>query len=366
MSPKVFRTITVFLVFSFYSLPSLQAKDGKSFEVSLRSVSGQSAVANNALDIEKARDINNLLKGGLAFQSVPQYSQFSGVGALVSLSNESFVWGWTLSLDVAQLTGTEGQILTRDYFATSIQGDTFSTKSDSLLTLSSNRLNIGNVGYTADIYAFRSGGIALQKLGIRLGGRIRHDKAILGDSQTFTGSTLEVTGQSPVYLPMNLDYLNVQTINYYENALELQAGISYRYSVSSNFSLDAAFTGIVGTGLGNYVHNSTGIIQVKNLVMPAKANMEGDTKLTRSGFLGDVGLRYDINDRFGLRLSYQSLQVQSKVTNSSVKDPDSSPMLAMLGGDLLPYIIDHANPMGSNPANSNRLQTISLALHISF
>src|SRR5690606_16031415 len=116
------------------------------------------------------RDINAMASGGLSFKSVTANPRFSGPGVSLGLSNEAFNWGWKLNLDFADLSATKSEIVSDDYATFSMAGVTNAITSNDILSFSSNKLQKIGLGYTADIYAFRSGGVALQKLGIRLGG----------------------------------------------------------------------------------------------------------------------------------------------------------------------------------------------------
>lgn len=344
----------------------LAARDGKSFHIGLQHVSGESSTSGNALGMEAARDINAMASGGLSFKSVTANPRFSGPGVSLGLSNEAFNWGWKLNLDFADLSATKSEIVSDDYATFSMAGVTNVMTSNDILSFSSNKLQKIGLGYTADIYAFRSGGVALQKLGIRLGGRLRSDDLKLSDSLVMQGMTVVTTPGSTISVPLGLSFPNDHKLNYQEHALELLGGFSYKYGVTTNTSLDVAATGIYGKGTGKYKHEATSPISVLPTAPPllVKTIMKGDTKLTRSGFSAEVGFSHAFSDKMGLRFSYGYSQVQSTVDESTVKNPNANPIMALLVGDIVPYIMEISDPLGSNPASTDREQRIGLELKV--
>jgi hypothetical protein len=355
----------------------LMARDGKSFNIGLQHVSGESSTSGNALRLEGARDINNTLKGGLAFQTASVNSRYSGPGITLGLSSEDYNWGWKLSLDFAKLSASNSEIIKQDYSSLSINsmGTSISTANTTgdQITLSSNKLQKIGLGYIADIYAFRQGGAALEKLGIRVGGRLRSDDLKLADSLVLETSTSVVTVTPPgtstiTVTPLGVSIPNDHKIDYKEHALELLAGLSYRYDVTRGTALDVAATGVYGKGIGKYSHKNTALQTLSSggtpISIPSTRKYEGDTKVTRIGFLAELGLSYSLNEKLGLRFLLGIAQIQSKVDESTVKDLTATPLAGLTTGDFLPYILDITKPLGSNPASTDREQRIGLELKV--
>lgn len=344
----------------------LAARDGKSFNISLQHVSGESSTAGNALGMEAARDINDMAYGGLVFQSVTANPRYSGPGISLGLSNEAFNWGWKFYLDFADLSASKSEIVSQDYSSFAYGGSSTAITSSNILSFSSNKLQKASLGYTADIYAFRSGGVALQKLGIRLGGRLRSDDLKLSDSLVMQSMTVVANPGGTITIPLGLSFPNDHRLNYQEHALELLGGLSYKYGVTTNTALDVAATGVYGKGMGKYKHDAMSLATIIPTApaMPSKTTFKGDTKLTRSGFLAEVGFSHAFSDKMGLRLSYGFSQIQSKVDESTVKNPNVMPLMAMVTGDFLPYIMDTSNPLGANPASTDSEQRIGLELKV--
>jgi hypothetical protein len=355
----------------------LMARDGKSFNIGLQHVSGESSTSGNALRLEGARDINNTLKGGLAFQTASVNPRYSGPGITLGLSSEDYNWGWKLSLDFAKLSASNSEIIKQDYSSLSINsmGTSISTANTTgdQITLSSNKLQKIGLGYTADIYAFRQGGAALEKLGIRVGGRLRSDDLKLADSLVLETSTSVVTMTPPgtstiTVTPLGVSIPNDHKIDYKEHALELLAGLSYRYDVTRGTALDVAATGVYGKGIGKYSHKNTALQTLSSggtpISIPSTRKYEGDTKVTRIGFLAELGLSYSLNEKLGLRFLLGIAQIQSKVDESTVKDLTATPLAGLTTGDFLPYILDITKPLGSNPASTDREQRIGLELKV--
>ena len=361
-SYRIFATLVV--VVGYLSSP-LVAREGKSFDLRLQHVSGQSATASNALGMEGARSINNIMNGGLSFQSITTDPTFSGLGFSLGLSNDALTWGWKLNLDFADLSASKSEIASQDYSTLSMSGISIAITSNDILSFSSNKLQKLNLGYTADIYAFRSSGAALQKLGIRVGGRLRSDDLKLSDSLVFTGATMVINGAT-TNVPMDINFLNIHKLNYQEHALELLAGISYQYDVTASTQLDVAASAIYGKGVGKYKHDATvmTILMPSLPPMPSTNTFKGDTKLTRTGFLAELGILHNFNDKYGLRLFYGLSQIQSTVDESNVKNPNASPLIGLLTGNFSSYIADSTDPMGSNPAKTDREQRIGLEFKI--
>jgi len=112
----------------------LAARDGKSFNISLQHVSGESSTAGNALGMEGARDINDMAYGGLVFQSVTANPRYSGPGISLGLSNEAFNWGWKLSLDFADLSASKSEIVSQDYSSFAYGGSSTAITSSNILS----------------------------------------------------------------------------------------------------------------------------------------------------------------------------------------------------------------------------------------
>ena len=209
----------------------LAARDGKSFHIGLQHVSGESSTSGNALGMEGARSINDMVTGGLVFQSTTANPRYSGPGVSLGLSNEGYEWGWKLNLDFADLSASKSEIVYQDYTSLTYSGTTTAITSSNSLSFSSNKLQKIGLGYTADIYAFRRGGMALQKLGIRLGGRLRSDDLKLSDSLVMQSMTVVTNPGSTVSIPLGLSFPNDHKLNYQEHALELLGGFRDRKSV---------------------------------------------------------------------------------------------------------------------------------------
>jgi len=344
----------------------LAARDGKSFHIGLQHVSGESSTSGNALGMEAARSINDMLTGGLVFQSVTTNPRYSGPGVSLGLSNEQYEWGWRLNLDFADLSASKSEIVYQDYTSFAYAGSSTAMTSGNMLSLSSNKLQKIGLGYTADIYAFRRGGMALQKLGIRLGGRLRSDDLKLSDSLVMQSMTVVANPGGTTTIPLGLSFPNDHKLNYQEHALELLGGFSYKYGVTTNTALEVAATGVYGKGVGKYKHDATSLTTIipSAPAMPSKTTFKGDTKLTRSGFLAEVGFSHSFSDKLGLRFSYGISQIQSTVDESTVKNPNATPIMAILSGDFLPYIMETSDPLGSNPASTDREQRIGLELKV--
>ncbi|MCP5502026.1 MAG: hypothetical protein H7A25_19150 [Leptospiraceae bacterium] len=374
------KKIIIFLVLLS---TNIFAESGFTLKISSESV--DSAAVKNAIQTKNARLTNELIKGSFFNELPMDAGKMKGTGINLDFNFGSGFLTNHIILGYAGLKNDSISSLQLVSSATAINffsiNMAINTQGNYLVSYNNNKLDLGNLGYLADLHIFKGRNEKyLEGLRLRLGFVIRADAAKINAPYTM-GSTSGVirmtssatTGGSPTttVTPIATSGLNIPDMYAITNSeyyAEIPLGFLYTLPIMDRHSLDLGLEYRYGKGLGKYENKNTASVSIfpGMPAMPGTIKFKGDNELEISGTNMSIAYNYQANEKFSFGIGYSSSSVTHKIAKSKVKNKDAVGFMDLLSGNMPKIIADSMAPLGPNPSNVDKRQSIFLSMNMKF
>lgn len=326
----------------------------KYFFIRINNVTVNSATAANSLKMDSIFQLNRLANNRTVL-SVPAIGEYKGKNVEFGIgSSHSPFFKSNFLLSIGNYADSSPS--TNYYYDQSIVSLTTTSNltvtSNYLYQYSNNTLKTGRISYGAEFFPLAKSSPALAKLGFRFGPEL-----YTNGSKMHANSLLSNA-------PSILDLIRTRDIKSSEIFTNLFIGLSYSFEINPKNQVDFGvdyFKSIASKG--TFDDSSLTFLSL-NPPITMKFTSSGSFKTNLTGYRLNVGYKYQISEKLGIRLSYGYWDATHEVTSSKIKDGmNSSSLFSSLSSrNNLGYIIGGLDGFGPNPSSSDKRSQVGFEI----
>jgi hypothetical protein len=298
-----------------------------------------SATVKNALASQNGFILNRLLFTNTISYQLPLVSQFSGTTIELGWKKlHTPMYRSSLGFQFGSFSNSGQNLL--EYSASA------STSSSSIQLLSSTKLHTARLNYTGSIYFLQNNpNQFLKNIGLDVGAELYGNQV---NAQGMIG-----TGY--------FNFFYQREIKHGEGFFNIVLGLSYYLEFMDKHRIDFGFAKIENLVAMDsaYSDKGLGFIPLGASLFPSETKITGKQTTTYSGQKWNLGYKFSINEKFGIRLNYSQVEATHTIEKSSLKSEINPLVLfaGLLGGGgfnalLVPILLSQVPAQGPYPIST--------------